>query len=324
MLSKWVPWDFFKHNPNIIDQNSRGLFGIEVFDSFLEKMVTFKLKSNGQKFNVVVGSELTPDWLISKFQELDFFSFNQEIQTETTNHWLVLNAEDIPNESKKLILAKAIDFSSHVLVLSFAKRNSFFDDLGKIDEYQCLKMEEYKFWDTPKYLSFLAEQMAMNIDSSVSQYILDSVPNTTQEFVQVLSKMRRFNQTWTNSQKQKGLLRELVSKTRVDQFALASKFSQRNKPFFYKSLIETELDFDSLKSLFNFMQGHLLKLYDPSYMYKKPRMTKYDKEVDAHSKLWKKADLLLAVKQFSDFEILAKQKSDLLLTEMRSEYFEAL
>jgi hypothetical protein len=166
--------------------------------------------------------------------------------------------------------------------------------------------------------------MGLNIDSSVVQYILDSVPNNTSEFVQALSKMRRFHVKWSYSGQQKELLQELVSKTRVDQFSLASKFSQRNKAFFYKSLIDTELDFDSLRSLFNFMQGHLLKLYDPSYMYKKPRMTKYDKEIDAHSKLWDRKDLLLAVNQFSDFEILAKQKSDLLLTQLRTEYFEAL
>ena len=324
MLSKWFPWDFFKHNPSIIDQNTKGLYAIEVFDPYLEKMVTFRLKSYGHKFNNIVGNEVTPDWLSSKFKELDLFSFNQETQTEETSFWLVLNAGDIPKESRQLILEKEINFSSHVFVLSFAKKNTFFEEIAKVKEFTALKMEEPRFWETSKYLSFLCDQLKINIDSTVQQYLLESVPNYTQDFIQALSKLKRFNNKWGSDKAQLKLLKELILKTRVDQFELASKFSQRNKIYFYKSLIDTELDYDSLRSLFNFMQGHLLKLYDPSYMQKKARLSKYDKEIDAHSKLWKQSELLDEVDHFTEFEILAKKKSESLLTLMRSEYFSSL
>ena len=135
MLSKWFPWDFFKHNPGIIDVNSKGLYAVEVFDAYLEKMVTFRLKSYGQKYNNIVGNEVTPEWLSSKFKELDLFSFNQETQTEETSYWLVLNADGISKESRQLILDQEINFSNHVFVLSFAEKSTFFDELSKINDF---------------------------------------------------------------------------------------------------------------------------------------------------------------------------------------------
>ena len=61
-----------------------------------------------------------------------------------------------------------------------------------------------------------------------------------------------------------------------------------------------------------FVQSHLIKLYDFDYTNDKARLTKYDREVIAQSKIWKKTDLEKAISYFSDLEVKAKEKNPLL------------
>ncbi len=321
MLSKWYPWDFFKNHLDLFHLNRKGLHALEVFDPYLEKMVTFRLKSQGMRFKVLMGSELSEEWLIQKLQELDLFSFDSAGQQDQTSYWLVLNSDQIPKSTQQLILEKKIDFSSHFLLMSFTKKNQFFDELSKSNYFQCCKMEEPRFWEMSKYLDFLSEQVGINLDSATHQYILDSVTHSTQDLIQALSQLKRHVHYFSGVEKGVELVKKILSKSRVDQFSLSSTFSQKNKRLFYQSLLEMEVDFDSLRGLFRFMQGHLLKLYDPSFMEKKSRLSKYDREVAAQSKLWNKADLIDTIAQFSKFEILAKQSNAQLMVQLKLELY---
>ena len=324
MLSKWYPWDFFKNNPKVVDTRTPGYFAIEVFDPYLERMITFNLRNSYNGIQYISGPEVTPDWLSQQFQELDLFSFNPDTSSSNPTTWLILNPDEIPKQTRVLILENSISLDQNNLIFSFTKKSSFFDELSKCDFINCLKMDEPRFWETSKYLNFLEIQMGMNLDSVVHQYILDAVANDTQSFIEALSKLRRFNTTWSGLPKSLDQVKAIVHKSRLDQFSLASLFCKKKKVNFYKQLIDVEADFDSFRMLFSFMQGHLMKLIDPSYMSKKTRMSKYDKEIDAHSKLWRKSELEKEISLFSNFEILAKQKSEQLKFELRAQYLEEL
>lgn len=321
MLSKWFPWDFFKNNPDVLDMRKPGIYALEVFDPFLERMITFTLKSKCSKLNYLSGQELTPDWLSQQFQELDLFSFAEESK-QNPNFWFVLNSDEIPRLTRQKIIDNEIDTDENFLILSFTKKSTLFEELSKLDHVQSLKMEEPRFWETSKYLGFLETRMGMDIDSGVHQYILDAVENDTQSFVEALSKLRRFSTSWKSNQM--GEVKKLIFKSRLDQFQLATIFSKKRKLEFYKSLIQTETDFDSFRSLFAFMQGHLIKLMDTSYIAKKKRPSKYDKEIDTLSKVWDSDELQEELKNFAALEILAKQKSPELHFQLRNNYFHSL
>jgi hypothetical protein len=66
----------------------------------------------------------------------------------------------------------------------------------------------------------------------------------------------------------------------------------------------------------------LYKLYDVSYIEKKDRPTKYDKEILNHSKLWTKQQLSEQIEIISQYERWAKMKSNMLINHMRMDYMQ--
>ncbi len=119
-------------------------------------------------------------------------------------------------------------------------------------------------------------------------------------------------------------MQELLEVERLDQFALASLFCRRKRLEFYHKVIQLQGDFDKMRSLFNFMQSHLIKVMDPSYLNQKPRPSSYDKDIQSTSKLWKPNELLAAIEEFNHWEILSKSKKSLLWTELNQAYLRAL
>lgn len=72
-----------------------------------------------------------------------------------------------------------------------------------------------------------------------------------------------------------------------------------------------------------FMQGHLIKVMDPSYLAQKPRLTSYDKDIQSTSRLWKPNELLEAIAEFNHWEILSKRKESLLWSELKHAFLRA-
>jgi hypothetical protein len=191
--------------------------------------------------------------------------------------------------------------------------------MAKSDNIYTTKVEAPRFWEQGKYLTFLAREMGVPLGNDVHSYLLSAIENNTSEFVHALRTIRQHSDNLSSPMSLEQV-RDLVSETRVDQFALASLFGKRDKKSFFKSLIEIELDFDALRMLFGFMQGHLSKIMDPSYIQKKSRPSKYDREIEMHSPLWNQSELSEDIHQFSSLELMAKEKNILLKNKIREIY----
>ena len=100
---------------------------------------------------------------------------------------------------------------------------------------------------------------------------------------------------------------------------MAEEFAQKKQTFF-SELLRLELADKELIEFFRFMQGHLLKMLDTSYADKKNRLSKYDKALMAHSRLWKDSQLKRAIHHFSELELMAKRKDKTLQEKMRQNY----
>jgi len=105
---------------------------------------------------------------------------------------------------------------------------------------------------------------------------------------------------------------------------MASLFTRKKMIDFYDRLVMLEGDFDKMRGFFNFMQSHLIKLSDTSYLSQKPRLTQYDKDLLGTSKLWNTSDIAKNIKTFNHWEILSKKKDSSLWNEIRSTHLRVL
>jgi hypothetical protein len=121
-----------------------------------------------------------------------------------------------------------------------------------------------------------------------------------------------------------GDVKGLFTLDKLDQFAMASLFTRKKFVDFYARLVMLEGDFDKMRGLFNFMQSHLVKLADTSYMSQKSRLTQYDKDLQSTSKLWKNDDIMKEIERFNEWEIQSKTKNNLLWSQLRQTYLRYL
>lgn len=314
MLSKWLPWDALENSAYDLG-GSNGVFGFFFYDHFIEKIFLEKifqsLKDSDVEKKVVLGNEISFAWLEENAAPLTLFGGNEV--------YIVLLADQMPLEVKKALTAGAFDFSSSSFIFCFNKDLKLFNQLVKNLDGSYVQLLAPRFWEGSKYLNFLLNVFKISLPYDVQNYLLESVENDSATLINVLKSIRL--QFPDPSRLRLSEVKDLISPSKLDNFALASQFGKKRRDLFYKKLIEVEPDFESLRSFFAFMQGHLFKLLDPGYVNNKARMSRYDKEIVAHSKLWDKDDLSKSIRKFARYETEAKKKNWFLYERLRKDYF---
>ena len=320
MHFKARPWDFEKNHPHLILSEKKGLYSLHSFDPFIETIFLSRMKSflrrtlpgEEGKFNVVLGSEITCEWLENKFKNRSLFGNNDS--------FLVLQAETISKKEAKFILEEDLGFEDKYFVLVFSVMNDFWENLTTHEQGVALSIEIPRFWENQKLLDYLMKVMKLNLSWDVRNHILETVPSTCSDYVTVLVMIKKNflheNEITFDS------VKSLLKTNRMDIFELASMFSRKKRLSFMKKVVEFE-DHDLLRRLFSFMQGHLLKLSDGEYLLKKygsGRVSGYNKELIACSKLWNKDEIAHAMRTFGHWEILAKGRNKMLINILRKEY----
>ena len=91
---------------------------------------------------------------------------------------------------------------------------------------------------------------------------------------------------------------------------MARTYSKKQFLKFYDELLLKYKDFKQLEEIFRFLISHLIKMADPSYVEKKDRPSKYDKEVLSYAKFWKGSEIQKELILLNNFLVLAKSKDD--------------
>lgn len=314
MSSKWFPWDYFRNSQPFLSRVEIGIHALSCYDPFVEKMVLKSLPTDlwGEgKLRTIVGSELTKDWIEENLLSLNLFS--------TTDSYLVLLADQIPKKTQTYLLEEDLGEMSGFLILSFVGSSSFYDELGSRKSIPRTKIEAPRFWEGGKLLEFVSDRMNIRLSYPVQNFLVESVPNETADFVNVMKLLAlHFGDLSRVSVEQ---IKEFVIKEKLDKFQLASFLGGKKRHQLFQTLANTDTNFDELRGLFQFFQSHLLKISDTSYIQKKKRPTKYDKEIQAQAQSWTKEELKNEMRYYGGLEIMAKSKSSDLKNEIRLQYF---
>ncbi len=314
MHSKWQIWDFFSSYPRDTLANASGVMAINTFDPICLKMVKdFLLKSAGNRIiHHKIASEVTKSWIEEEFQTLSLFG--------GADSFVIHQGQDLKTESIEVLLG--LNLTDRFLFVCFDTEGAGWKKLTKDGSIPTLVVEAPRFWEINKLLDFVSTYLRLPLSYEAKNWMLDALENTLGAFYNacVLLKLNNPDTKEISVTDVKSLL----TLDRLDQFAMASNFSRKKFSDFFERIILLEGNFEKMRSLFNFMQSHLIKMMDTSYLAQKNRLTQYDKEIQGSSKLWTSEQLRSEIERFNEWEILSKKKDTLLWFEIHLAYLRSI
>ncbi len=315
-VSSWKsPWEFKRSNPFFLGPEA-GLHAYYCFDPYVERLLLNKIPKDQFEGNVlhrIHSSEITRDWLESKLLTLDLFA--------TNDSYLVIQADGLSSDAKEWLLENEVPKDLY-FILSFGKNAKFVTELSKKQAGHYFSIQAPPFWKMSDYLQFLCDELAVPLSYQALNWLLESVPNETADFVNALKLIKLNFSSPANTSIEE--ISRVILAARFDSFKLASLYARKEKQAFYRELLAGELVPTELIKFFGFMQGHLFKMLDTSYlnyMKKGKRPSPYDKEILVHTKKWTGEELKKSMRHFSQLQILAKGNKDQLADELRLAYF---
>lgn len=314
MHSKWQIWDFFPSFQKNYLESFNGVLALSTFDPICLKMAKdFLLRGVGERIvHHKIASEVNRQWIEEEFQTLSLFG--------GADCFFIHQAQDLKADTQEAF--SALDLTDRFVILVFDTENANWKKLLKENKIGTLIIEPPRFWENNKLLDFTSAYLRLPLSYEAKAWIMDSLENDLSTFYNTCTLLK-LNFPAANEVSLSDV-KSLFTVDRLDQFALASLFARRKFVDFYEKLVLLEGDFDKMRAFFNFMQGHLVKMADPSYLSGKPRLSQYDKDLQSTARLWGKEELVESIQRFSDWEIQSKRKDHLLWTDIRSLYLRTL
>lgn len=309
MLSKWQIWDFFSSFERSYLENFKGVLVLNTFDPLCLKMVKdYLVRGSDKVIHHKVASEVSRGWIEEEFQTLSLFG--------NADNFYIHQAHDLSSDVLEMITN--LDLTDRFLILSFEAENATWKKILKENKLDILQVEAPRFWELNKLLDFVCTHLRLPLSFEAKNWILNSLENNLGTFYNSCCLIKLNHP----ESREVGLkdVTELLTLEKLDQFALASLFARKKKGEFFEKLVALEGDFDRMRGFFMFMQSHLIKMADPSYLGQKPRLTQYDKDLQGTSKLWKQPELIQEIARFNRWELMSKKKDSMLWHELRDTY----
>jgi hypothetical protein len=313
MPSKTIlrPWEYLRDNRAIVDETKLGVEVIYSWDPFIEKILIHNIKSyfkknRGLSFNILVGGQITLDWVEDNFNSISLFGGDES--------FLILNSDDINEKVQERILELTDNINNRSIIFFCLKKEL---PLVANKSVNKLIFDTPKFWDNRKLLDFIASEMRVNITADILNVIYDVVDSTPAAFVMALNILRL--NFANNNSINKELLLKLLTAAKVDNFVAADYLNEKDWSGFYSYLLSANLDAISAAKSFGFLVNHLLKLQDPSYVAKKNKPSRYDLRIEQISNAWSEAEINSVIEKIGKLAYCARVSNTKLNEQLRSE-----
>lgn len=291
---------------NIRDQKcdfyhiGNGVSALFTPDPHIENMVLTKRKQiESDKSILMMGEELTSAWIEDNWESLSLFG--------GVDSFLILESQKILPSVQEILLSDRIDFANQNILFCFSKKNDFYKQICKKKQWHVFTVEAPPFWKDAEVLTMLCDENNVRLSLDAHHYIIQAVPGTIEDFSILASQLSLLFPS--KSELSLEDIKSVLSPYKVDHFYLVGLLAQRKRIDFLKEILSLSLDFPMMEELFRMVQFHFLKLIDTSYATSKAKLSKYDKEIMMHSKLWKKEELERIIIYFKELEYLARTKN---------------
>lgn len=314
MHTKWQIWDFFTPGNRDLLERAEGVIALNTFDPVCLKLVKdFLTRGMGERIlHYKMASEVSKAWVEEEFQTLSLFANSES--------FFIHQAHDLTPELIDAI--SALEVSGRFILLSFENELASWKKVLKEEKVRSLTIESPRFWEINKLLDFVCAHLRLPLAFEAKSWILEAMENNLGSFYNTCCLIKLNHPEAKEITLQN--VKELLTVEKLDQFQLASLLARRRNREFFERLIPLEGDFEKMRGLFLFLQSHLIKMADPSYLAQKPRLTQYDKELQNTAKLWRQNELLFEVEKFSRWELLSKKKDSRLWHELKESHLRSL
>lgn len=314
MHSKWQIWDFFSSFNREKFRQQEGLLALNTFDPICLKMVKdFLFRTLEDKIvHHKMASEVTKEWIETEFQTLSLFGNSES--------FFIHQAQDL--NAEMMTILSELDVTGRLLILSFENEQASWKKLVKENKIPTLTVEGPRFWEFNKLLDFVCSHLRLPLSFESKSWILEAMENNLGNFYNACCLIK-LNHPESKEVSLKEV-KELLTTEKLDQFQMASLIARKKNKDFFEKLIELEGDFEKMRGFFMFMQSHLIKMADTSYLSQKPRLTNYDKDLQSTSRLWKNAELMKEIERFNRWELLCKKKDSLLWHELKEAHLKSI
>lgn len=314
MHSKWQIWDFFNSYSRDTLKTFEGVLALNTFDPVCLKLVKDYLTRgmSEQKIHYKMAAEVTKGWIEEEFQTLSLFG--------STESFIIHQAHDLSSEILEVI--SSLDITGRFVLLSFENEQASWKKVVKEGKIGTLVIEPPRFWELNKLLDFVCAHLRLPLSYEAKTWILDALDNNLGTFYNACCLIKLNHP----EAREVGLseVKELLTLEKLDQFQLASLVARKKEKDFFEKLVLLQGDFEKMRAFFNFMQSHLIKMADPSYLAKKNRLTQYDKDIQSSAKLWKFNELIKTIEKFNQWELLCKKKDSQLWHEIKAAHLRSL
>jgi DNA polymerase III delta subunit len=192
------------------------------------------------------------------------------------------------------------------VIICFDSSSKNYDDFEKSLGVTSYKIIKPAFYEVDKLFYFFEKLYGYIIPFNVKNYIIDMIDPNPLVFSQSILKLQ-LNCPDTKMLTNK-IVDQILDNTYIEFFTLAQYISTKKFKEFYSELLLKQFTFEGMIILFTSLEGHLVKLIDPTYCAKKNKQTKYDKKIIEDSKFWKEEELLDILGICRDVILRAKLK----------------
>lgn len=308
MHSKWQIWDFFLSYPKGSWASLGGKVILQSFDPLsLRMMKDHILAGVEERPRQIVGAECQLAWVEDEFLALGLFGNSES--------WIVNTPDEAPLAARDALLRDDLLLDGRRLAFAFHADTAFLKKVAKTAGVTHIQIEAPRFWETHKLVDFLCTYFRLSLGHDSKTYLQEAIEN---DFMPLFDACRLIKLNHPDkAQISLRDVQELIGVDRLDQFALARDMGKKSWVAFFTRLLSIEEDFERYRGIFAFLQGHLLKLADASYLDGKGRLNKYDQEIQTLSRGWTPAEVRDLLQQLQAWEIACKSKDAFLLTELR-------
>ena len=305
MHSKWKIWDFFSARETLIKDKAVRIFAFQTSDPFAFRLLKERYLRNLRdevKPITMMGKDVQKVWIEDNFFSLGLFG--------NSDSYLILNADQLPKDSKELLLkTNELILDDCYLFFDFEKEDEFVKQLKKSDIAEVIKIEAPAFWEQDKLLDFICSVKSVYLSMEAKRLIIEKLNFDFGSYFNIVTQIDiNFPERMNISDHD---IASLVASTKIDNFELAELFASKKFKAFYGKLLELESE-KEMGQIFRFMQSHLLKVLDPSFLNAKSKLNKYDRQIMSQSSAWREEPLSKAIKYFGELELLCKTKNPLL------------
>lgn len=312
MSSNWSVWDYLG-TQNFIKKDLVDLpVFFEVPDSYIGKILKDKIKESTD-YMIKFPFEIDESWIEDQCDNLSLFG--------SPDIYLIPNFELAKKEIVQSLISRKDNWGQARFIFISEKPLSKVDkELGKA--FNPIKITSPKFWENRKLLEFLVGHFELNLSYDAISYLIDTLEGTSAKYFEAVMKI--FSQANHSELIQLDEVKRIFVNKHLDIFELASIFSQKKSSRFYELILKNTLTDQEIISFSIFMQSHLFKVLDPSYISKKNKISKYDKQIQSYVSLWERDELINAMKMFDAWEVLGKSRDVGFTTKIKEAYLASL